>query len=401
MQLHFGNLFWPVTNPSPPTYPALSDQRVTARVVIIGGGMSGVICGYVLARSGIATVLIEKETIASGSTSANTGLLQYSNDKMLSELAKDIGEKDAVLFYRACKDAAEHLNVIAEGLVREVDFKRRGSLYYASTAEDVAALRQEFDMLIKNGFDAHWWDGAQIAERFPLRCPAAIVTSGDAEINPFQFVHAMAEDASARGLAIYEKTTMKSVEPSGNGYRIITDEGEILCEQLVYAVGYAPEQTQGRWVKAELNRSYAIATDPIPSLREWHERFLIWETARPYKYVRTTADDRIIAGGLDETVREPVSSKKELRERSDKLLAELRTMFPMLSPSIKYEWCATFGESADGLPWIGEDPDRPGQFYNLGYGGNGTIYNMLGAEIIRDRLLGIDNPVASIVRLDR
>ena len=76
MKLHFGNLFWPVTYPSPPRYPALGGTRLNTRVVIIGGGMSGVICGYVLARSGIAAVLVESNLIASGSTSANTGLLQ-------------------------------------------------------------------------------------------------------------------------------------------------------------------------------------------------------------------------------------------------------------------------------------------------------------------------------------
>ena len=56
---------------------------------------------------------------------------------MLSEFAANIGEKAAVLFYRACKDAAEHLNVIAEGLARDVDFMRRSSLYYASSQDDV------------------------------------------------------------------------------------------------------------------------------------------------------------------------------------------------------------------------------------------------------------------------
>ena len=106
-------------------------------------------------------------------------------------------------------------------------------------------------MLIKHGFSAHWWDEARIADRFPLRAPAAIVTSGDAEINPFRFVHAMAEDAKAHGLQIYEKTSMQSIEKDGvGGYRIVTGEGgEILCAELVYAVGYAPEQTRGRWVR--------------------------------------------------------------------------------------------------------------------------------------------------------
>ncbi|BBI35304.1 oxidoreductase [Cohnella abietis] len=400
MSLHYGSLFWPSTYSAPPRYPSLKIPGKT-RVVIIGGGMSGVICGYVLAKSGIDAILIEQGFIASGSTSANTGLLQYSNDKMLSDFTEQLGEKNAVLFYRACKHAAEQLGDIAEGLRRQVDFKRRSSFYYASTPEDVPALRREYDMLLQHGFPADWWEENQIGLMFPFQRAAAIVTRGDAEVNPYKFVNAVAEEAHLSGLDIYENTAMLSVEPSSQGYVVKTNLGDIETEHVIYAVGYVPESAGGRWVEAKLNRSYAIATEPIASLSDWHERFMLWETARPYLYLRTTVDNRIIVGGLDENIRQPVQTKQELKSHSLRLLSELHKLFPSLDPQIRYEWCATFGESADGLPWIGEDPDRPGQHYCLGYGGNGSIYSLLGAEIIRDHLLGVHNPIAAIVRPNR
>lgn len=400
MPLHFGSLFWPNSYREPVSYPELSG-RLGKSVVIIGGGMSGVVCGFELSSSGIDTVLIEQQRIGTGSTSANTGLLQYSNDKMLSELIRAIGETDAALFYRACKHASEKLCDIAESLPRDTEFKRRSSLYYASTPRDKETLRKEYDTLDKHGFDADWWEEEQIAEHFPFRRSAAIVTRGDAEVNPYLFVHAMAEEAVMRGLEIYEGTKMLRVEPNGDGYTIVTSAGRIEAEHVVYAVGYTPEAAGGRWPRTKLHRSYAIVTDPLPSLADWHERFLLWETARPYLYLRTTNDNRVVIGGLDENLRQPVSSKQELRAHSMRLLAELRRLFPAYSPEIRYEWNATFGESADGLPWIGEDPDRPGQHYCLGYGGNGTIYSCLAAEIIRDRILGIPNAVAPIVKPDR
>jgi len=400
MTLHFGSPYWPHTYADPPHYPALRGKQQT-NAVIIGGGMSGVTCGYILAGSGIDAILIEQGDIAAGSTLSNTGLLQFTNDKMLSAYAAEIGEEEAVRFYRACRHAAEHLNTVAERLPRSAGFRRRTSLYYASAPDDLTALRQEYEMLDKYGFGVEWWGEAQIAAHFPFRKAGAIATRGDAEVNPFRLVHAMAEEAQQNGLAIYEKTSMLSVEPSAGGYRVVTDQGEIQAAHVIYAVGYIPEVAGGRWIRAKLNRTYAIVTEPVASLADWHERMLLWETARPYLYFRTTEDGRIIAGGLDEPVRMPVLSEQELSAHGLRLSAELRALFPELSPEIRYQWCATFGESADGLPWLGEDPDRPGQFYCLGYGGNGTIYSMLGAEIIRDRLLGIDNPIAPIVRPDR
>jgi len=400
LTLHFGSLYWPETYPHPDRFPSLNGSD-KSRVVIVGGGMSGISCGYTLAKAGLEPVLIEQGRIAGGSTSANTGLLQYANDTMLSEFADRIGEKSAALFYRACLHASEKLCDIADSLRRNTDFKRRGSLYYASSSEDVPALRKEYETLTRNGFAAEWWEEERIAKSFPFRKSAAIATRGDAEVNPFLFVHAMAEEAVRSGLKIYENTAMLGVGKRANGYVVKTSSGEIETDHIVYAVGYAPEAAGGRWVKAKLNRSYAIVTEPLPSLADWGERFLLWETARPYLYLRTTADNRIVAGGLDENVRLPVLNERELRTRSMRLRSELRLLFPDLSPEIRYEWCATFGESADGLPWIGEDPDRPGQHYCLGYGGNGTIYSLLGAEIIRDRILGDEHPIAPIVKPDR
>ena len=399
MPLYFGSLYWPYSLPRPNRYPELQAD-VGARAVVIGGGMSGLLCGYVLSASGIETVLIEQGQVASGSTLANTGLLQYANDTMLSEFALTLGESDAAQFYRACKRAAEKIADIAERLPRDVAFKRRNSLYYASSDRDTDALAGEYEMLTRNGFDAEWWDGDRIAAHFPFRKSAAIVTRGDAEVNPYLFVHALAEEAVKQGLRLYERTKMLSVQPSERGYVVRTGGGSIETEHVVYAVGYVPEVTERRWAGARLNRSYAIATNPLPSLADWHERMLIWETARPYLYLRTTEDNRIIIGGLDENVRQPVLTETDLRARSLRLLSELRALFPGLSPEIRYEWNATFGESADGLPWIGEDPERPGQHYCLGYGGNGTIYCCMGADIIRDRILGVPNPIARLVRPD-
>lgn len=402
MSLHYGSLYWPGTYQNPPRYEPLRGNRTT-RVVVVGGGMSGATCGYALAAAGIETTLIERGRIAGGSSSSNTGLLQYANDTMLSDFAKTIGETRAVRFYRACKEAAERLHAIADRLPRDVQFKRRSSLYYASAPDDVPAMRAEHEMLVRHGFSADWLEEADIADAYPFRRSAAIVTRGDGELNPFRFVHALVEEGTKLGLSVHEHTMLQDVErsPSGRRYVVRTADGSIEADHIVYAVGYLPEQAGGRWIQARLNRSYAIVTNVLTGLADWHDRALLWESARPYLYARTTPDDRIVVGGLDEGVRQPVLSAAELRAHSLRLLAELKRLFPRLEPDIRYEWCATFGESVDGLPWIGEDPDRPGQFYLLGYGGNGTIYSMLGADLIKDKLLGIDNPIADIVRPDR
>ncbi|WP_027085689.1 NAD(P)/FAD-dependent oxidoreductase [Cohnella panacarvi] len=404
MSLHFGTLYWPETCAKPASYAALNED-VKTRVAIVGGGMSGVACGYELARSGMEAVLIEQGRIAGGSSAANSGIVQFMSDRMLGDFIGTLGERDAVTLYRACLQAVERLLAISERLPRGAQARRRCSLYYASTPEEAAPLRQEYELLRRHGFGADWWDASMIAERFPFRKDAAILTHGDAEFNPYLFVLALAEEAVKLGLSVYEHTALKSVHhaPAGSGARFVveTSGGTIEADHIVYAVGYTPEQAGGRWIRARTCRTYAIVTDPLASLTGWHERCLLWETARPYLYARTTPDNRLVVGGLDENLRLPVLTAKELRAHSLRLLSEMNKLFPQWKPEIRYEWCGSFCESADGLPWIGEDPDRPGQHYLLGYGGNGAVYSMLGANVIRDNLTGNDHPASTIVRPDR
>lgn len=139
----------------------------------------------------------------------------------------------------------------------------------------------------------------------------------------------------------------------------------------------------------------------MKSLNNWYKRALIWETKRPYLYLRTTVDNRIIAGGLDEDSPEAPSTDNIVHQHADKLVDELQKLFPHELIEAEYMYGATFGESIDNLPFIGEHSNQPNHFYLLGYGGNGTVYSMLGSNILIDLIQGHENEDAHLVTLDR
>lgn len=397
--LYFGSLLWPSRHSGSPSYPSLSGDAERCDVLIVGGGLTGTLIGHRLSGAGLSVVLIEENGIGSGSSAASTGLLQYANDIMLTDLAAQLGEAPAVLFYQACKHAVEGLCRLAARLPEDVAFKRRSSLYYASTAEDVGKLRQEYDMLHKHGFSVEWLDRDGVDALFPFAKPAALVTNGDGELDPHRFTVRLAEQAAGRGMRIYERTALKSVEGEKGRLVCRTTGGTLQAGSIVYAVGYRPEIARCDAVDVKLARTYAIATKPVPSLADWHQRWLLWETARPYLYARTTGDGRVIIGGCDEEIRYPVAMQHELRAISLRLLREAQSLFPGLPLELAYEWNATFGKSNDNLPWIGQDPQRPGHYVALGYGGNGAVYSMLASELILDELTEQSNPLHGIVGL--
>jgi glycine/D-amino acid oxidase-like deaminating enzyme len=397
-ELHTGRLYWPTTTLNTKAYSALNKPD-SAKVVVVGGGMSGIASAYTFTAAGLDTVLIERGRVAGGSTSANTGMLQYCSDIMLSDLKEQIGSEPAEHYYKSCQAALEHIAEMAQLLPHDVQFRRRSSLYYASTEQHIPKLKREYEALRDCGFEVEYWSGDDIARRFPFRRPGAIVTHGDAEINPLRFVLGLADKAVEAGLRIFEGTELDRHERLGEGkHRLHMTNGMTLdAEHVVYAVGYEPEELRGRLLKANFNRSYVIVTGQQTELDSWHERFLIWETARPYLYMRTTVDGRIITGGLDEDNERPEHSMDRQERKRQELIGRLSGMFPDASPSIDFEWNATFGESVDSLPFIGEDPVYPGIYYNLGYGGNGSVCCMMGAQIISNMIQGrADHPLPFI-----
>lgn len=130
MELHNGLLFWPTTLVKKPhTNPPIKPHY---DAIIVGAGMSGILTAKALIDEGLSVAVIERNELGSGSTSANTGLLQYSNDIQLHELCDLIGEEDAVRFYKLCLEAVDQLEKTAQPLKDQADFIRRPSICFAS-----------------------------------------------------------------------------------------------------------------------------------------------------------------------------------------------------------------------------------------------------------------------------
>jgi glycine/D-amino acid oxidase-like deaminating enzyme len=179
------------------------------------------------------------------------------------------------------------------------------------------------------------------------------------------------------------------------------DGCSVRADHVVFATGYETHAFLKRKV-ARLISTYAIATEPLASLSGWGEdQCLIWEHSRPYLYLRTTPDNRIILGGEDEGFRNPLRRDRLIGRKAERLMERLRELFPELAMDVAFAWAGTFGETEDGLAYVGEQEDWPSCYFALGYGGNGITFSLQSAEIIRDALLGEPHANADLFRFDR
>ncbi|USB33106.1 FAD-binding oxidoreductase [Paenibacillus sp. YPG26] len=398
MDLYNGKPLWAEDKPDSPF--TRSEMLNHYDVIIVGGGISGALSAYSLAAEGLSIAVIDRGAMGGGSTSANMGLLQYSSDVMLHELIEQIGRDKAIRFYKLCEQALTQLQEIAGKLDTPADFIRRNSLYFASEQSHVAPLKKEYDTLAAHGFKVDYWTEGDLRSYYPFSKPAALITYGDAEVNPVRFSRGILHQLHPHPVHVFEHVRVTGIEEAVHRLRVHTSVGPFHCSQVIFATGYdaAPGLMRTR---VNLTRSYAIATEPVDDLSCWKDRVLIWETRRPYVYMRTTPDGRIIAGGLDEDTPGTKHSEASLRKQAETIRRKVLQLFPLPSLKTAFAWAGVFGQSVDSLPFIGRHPVKERIYYLLSYGGNGTVYGMVGAHILRDLILGRSNPDADIVKLAR
>jgi glycine/D-amino acid oxidase-like deaminating enzyme len=394
VNLQTGKLFWPHTYEEP-HYPSL-EEDAECDVLIIGGGAFGSHCAYAFGEAGVSTILVEKRSVGGGSTSANTGLLQFCNDKTLTSFIHTFGEEKAVRFYSLCEQAVRKIEKVTATFPDRADFLSRKSLYFASVESDVVQLQEEYATLKKHGFPVQYMNREQVRAKFSFEKPAALYMSGDAEVNPFKMVHGLVAKAVEYGVNVYGNTEIVSHVKTENGLLFFTKEKrKIRAKYAIFAPGYEGQEIV-REKNAVLTSSYAVVTNPITELDGWHERCLIWETARPYLYMRTTVDNRIIIGGKDEETIIPEKRDSMLIGKRNALMQELRRLFPKYDVEPVYYWGAVFGGTHDGMPVIGQYEGYENCYFLFGYGGNGTVYSMIFSQIVRDLITKGHHPDASL-----
>lgn len=399
MDLRTGHAFWPIQNGLLHTYPPLTaDQQ--ADVLVIGAGITGALCADELTRAGLNVVVLDRRDAAKGSTSASTALLQYEIDTNLTDLSRMIGQRDAERAYILCREAIERVQALTRELPDDCGFKERGSLYYASSRRDARMLAQEHAARTAAGLKVDYLDGRDVRARFGISAPAALFSQDGAEVDPYRLAQHLLWRAQGRGAQVFDRTAVTDLHEGRGYFTAQTDRGhKVQAAWVIVAAGYEAETFLGKRL-AQLKNSYALASEPLAQ-EPWPTGCLVWETARPYLYARTTQDGRVIVGGEDDDFHSPARREKVLPRKARRLEQKMNKLLPGLQIETAFSWAGTFGETKDGLAFIGPKTPQSRLLFALGYGGNGITYSVQAARMLTAHIGGKTDPDMHIFRLSR
>lgn len=394
MNLHAGAPYWLLRNGLPAEVASLS-ANAAADVVVIGGGITGALVADALTKAGRDVLLLDARVPGTGSTAASTALLQYDIDLELGELIERLGETRAVAAYRCAVDAIGRLADITASLdgtaAPDPGFEPRNSLYLASRRRDGARLQREVALRERAGLPAEFWSAERVENRYGFESHGALYSDCAAVVDPMRLAAALLARATARGARVAGRTRIAHIASFPDGVVVETEHGfAVRARHVVIATGYeSPLDIVRSFVK--LRSTFAVATEPVGALRDWNDGAVVWETRRPYGYMRTTPDQRILAGGGDVPFTAEAARDMLLHRKSAGIAARVARMVPEAHVEIAHSWTGTFGETADGLPYIGEHPSLPNVLFALGYGGNGITFSAIAADLIASLVAG-DRP---------
>ena len=401
MDLTSGAPFWIIKNGLLATYPRLKRDR-RCDVAVIGGGITGALVAHRFAQAGIQVILVEGREIGYGSTGATTALIQYEIDRHLCDLIDRVGKASAIRSYELCQEAVLGIERLATEDGDDCDYRRKKSLYLASKARDQRTLEEEYKARRRAGIVVDFLSSRDIGERFSFQRPAALLSHLAGEVDAFRLTHKLIARACRLGLEAYDRTFVVKLDTSGDAVELHTGDGHrIQARRVVFATGYeTPRYLDQKIVK--LTSIFALATAPVESFEGWGEdRCLIWETARPYFYARTTGEGRVIMGGADEPFATAHKQEKLISLQTRRLETAFARLFPAIPIDVDWRWGGTFGETKDGLPYIGTVPQFPHGYFALGYGGNGITFSYIAAGLLLDLFLQRPNSDLEIFRFDR
>ena len=359
------------------------NESIETDVCIVGGGIAGLTTAYLLAKAGKRIVVIDDGAIGGGETCRTTAHLSNALDDRIYRVEDWHGEEKAKLAVDAHTRAIGEIERIVETEKIDCDFLRvDGFLIEAEDGED--DLQKELEAAHRAGFTE-----VEFVERAPIKdfdTGKCLRFPRQGQFHVLKYLSGLAKAIEANGGILFSNT--RAVEWTGeDSPEVKTASGQTIhAKSIVLATNY-PIMSK-MFAKLPAYRTYVIgARIPKDSI----EKCLIWDTADPYIYVRTQAEDDydvLIVGGEDHRT----GQAEDFDARFGRLVQWTQKRFPMAT-EILYKWSGQYLETHDGLAFIGRfSSSEPNVFLITGDSGMGMTHGTIGGMLVSDLILERTNP---------
>jgi D-hydroxyproline dehydrogenase subunit beta len=360
----------------------------SADVVVVGAGAVGAACAYFLARAGLSVQVVERGSIAGGTSSACEGNLLVSDKEAGPEL-------DLALYSRSIwrDDLAEH--------GPKWEFEAKGGLVVVATEQGASTLSALVTRQRHARIEVTDVAGADLRHYEPhlsRALAAGALYPQDAQVQPMLLVAHLLRMARELGATVQTQTAVIGVLRDGDRVTgVLTSGGVVAAGAVVNAAGpWAGDVAALANVGLPVlpRRGFVLVTEPLSQIvrhkvyaGEYVAGVLSPDAGlQTSPVVESTPSGTVLIGssrervGFDRRVSLPVLTS---------LARNAVALFPMLrSVKAVRSYLGFRPYCPDHLPVIGEDRRAPGLWHAGGHEGAGIGLSVGTAKLLTQALSG-------------
>jgi sarcosine oxidase, subunit beta len=360
-----------------------------AEVVVIGGGVVGTSAAFHLAEAGVDVLLLERDELASGSTSRAAGGVraQFSDPVNIQ-----LGQRSLEAFER-----------FADRPGGEIDLVQHGYLFLLDNAADVAAFQRNVAVQNELGVPSRMLDVAEACALSPYVDPdgllAAAFSPRDGHCTPEAVVAGYAAGARAHGAVVRRHCAVTGIDVAdGVVTGVRTAAGTVRTGTVICAAGAwsaSIGELAGVALPVRPLRRQIVVSEPVADLPPELPFTIDFGTSFYFH------DE---GAGLLMGMSDPEQDYGFDTSRSADWLGRFAEVVARRAPAlsevgIAHGWAGLYEMTPDHNAVVGEAAAVSRFLYATGFSGHGFLQGPAIGEVLRDLVLG-HTPVVDVSALD-
>lgn len=336
-------------------------EDIKTDVAVIGGGIAGLLCAYMLKQQGIDCVVLEADRVCKGVTQNTTAKITSQHGLIYDKLIKKFGIEKAKMYLQANENALKKYAELCKNI--SCDFERKDNYVYS--VNNSQKINDELHALVRLGFNPDFCTEIPV----PIDIAGAVMFPDQAQFNPLQFLAFV-----SKGLTIYENTKVIEIR----GKRAITENAKVTADYFIVTTHFPFMNKHGLYfAKLYQERSYVLALQGGPKINGMYV-----DEAKKGMSFRNYKNYLLVGGGDHRTGKEGGSYR------------ELKAFSAIHYPAnpVKYHWATQDCMSLDSVPYIGRySPKFSNVFVATGFNKWGMTSAMVSAQLLCDMVLDKKN----------
>ena len=332
-------------------------------VLIIGGGICGVLCAYMLDKAGVNYALLETNRICNRTTSFTTAKITSQHGLIYNKIIKKFGANIALQYLQANENAILEYEKLCNDI--DCDFRRIDNYVYS--LNNMSLLENEHLALKKLGFENFsYCENLEL----PFNALGAIKFKNQAQFNVLKFISHI-----SKHLNIYENSHVSEMIDTT---AVVNNKFKVSGKKVIVTTHFPFINKHGSYfLKMYQHRSYVLALENAPILNGMYvDNDKKGLSFRSY-------DKYLLLGGGSHRTGKNGGSYLELEEFA-------KMYFP--NAKIKYKWATQDCMTLDDMPYIGNySKSTPNLYVATGFNKWGMTSSMVASKILCDLVQNKEN----------